>query len=199
GPPAPPPPATPAPPSATPAPPTATPAPPTATPPPSTATSVPPTGTSTQPTNTPVPPTDTPVLPTATSAPATPTQAPPTGTPVPGEFTFDLRLNGVFFRPWDHFLLTACIENPGEPVDVFEYILLDVYGNYWFWPSWSVEPDYRSRTIPSQAAGEETILDFWWPAGVGSAEGLLFWGAVLDSEFMMLLGDYDMVEFGYGG
>jgi Zinc carboxypeptidase len=182
----------------TPAPPTDTPVQPTDTPVPPTDTPAPPTDTPVPPTDTPVPPTDTPVPPTDTPVPSTNTPVPPTETPVPGEFEFSLGLNQEFYRPWDHFLLTTYIVNPDETMDVNEFIMLDVYNNYWFWPSWSEAVDFEARMLPANMMEEESILDFWWPAGVGSGNNIRFWGALLDPATSALIGNYDMVEFSYG-
>jgi len=191
---------TPVPPTDTPVPPTDTPVPPTDTPVPPTDTPVPPTDTPVPPTDTPIPPTDTPIPPTPTTAPGEPTNTPvqPTDTPTAGSIIFDLVLNQTYFKPWDHFLFTAIIENTLPIFDTHEYILLDVYGYYWFWPSWNDTGDYKEKTIPFGFVDEEIILDFWWPAAVGAADNIRFWGALIDPVSMDIIGDYDMVEFSYG-
>ncbi|MBN1550400.1 carboxypeptidase regulatory-like domain-containing protein [bacterium] len=210
------------PPTVTPVPPTSTPTaiPPTRTPT-STATPVPPTHTpiptdTPEPTITPSPTvtfTPTP-SPTATPEPPTPTQtytprfthtpnptetptASPTDTPAAGNISFELNLSNSFFKPWDHFHLTTTIINTLETRNLQEYVFLDVYGNFWFWPSWTNTVDFKTVTSVFGQKDVETILDFWWPAGVGNADGLMFWGGILDAETYELY-SYDMVEFGYG-
>ncbi len=204
-------------------PPTMTPTPPPTSTPTSTFTPVP-TSTFT-PTFTPVPtdtpspvPTSTPTQPdepTATPTPipsntATPTTGPgtPTNTPQPEstatptatpaeEYVFDLQLNKAMFEPWDHFLLSTVVTNNSATLEADEYILLDVYGEYWFWPSWGKELDFQRRTFEGGQVYEDTILDFWWPADSGTADGLRFYGALLDPAATTLIGNVDMVEFGY--
>ncbi len=171
-------------------PPTFTPTPaPTSTP---TTSPVPPTGTpSSTPTETPVPPTETPVPPTETSTPE------PTSTPV-GDLGIDLTLSLPYFTPFSLFKLETTITNPGETMQVHEYILLDVYGSYWFWPSWNQTGDFELRELQAGSVANDVILEFWWPAVSGSAENLKFWAALVDPETVTIVGAYDMVEFGYG-
>jgi hypothetical protein len=140
---------------------------------------------------------------TPTTGPGTPTHTPqpePTVTPTstPAENTvFDLRLNKTMFEPFDHFVLSTLIINNSATIEVDEYILLDVYGSFWFWPTWSQTLDFERRTIEAGETYEDTIIDIWWPAGAGSADDLRFYGALLDPETSTLVCNFDMVEFGY--
>jgi hypothetical protein len=192
---------TPVPPTDTPLPPTATPVPPTPTdtPVPPTATAppvptdtpvVPPTDTPVPPTDTPVPPTDTPVVP-----PTATTQPEPTWPP--GTVAIILELSKTIFHPGDHFELKCTDVNMGELLTVEQYIILDVWGSYWFWPSWSPLPDFQLRDLAPNSVTTESILSFTWPEGAGSASGLRFWGAYLRPGTSELVGDYSMIEWGY--
>jgi Peptidase family C25/Propeptide_C25/Peptidase family C25, C terminal ig-like domain len=193
---------TPAPPTETPAPPTETPIPPTETPIPPTETPAPPTDTPIPPTNTPVPPTDTPVPPTYTPDPptATPTVNPPTATPTegPDHIVLDLEISEEMFHSGDDFLLTRRAINPGPQITLDEWIILDVFGLFFFNPGWAEVPDYVMTTLEAYSDDTITIMEFVWPDGnFGTATGLRFWGAFLDPSTSTLVGDYDMVEFGY--
>ncbi len=198
----------------TPAPPTST---PTVSPPTFTPTPIPPTGTPTcTPTATPTitpSPTATPTMtPTATSTPVPPTDTPtatptdtptvmPTNTPTPtptiGEYNYDLQLNQTEYHGGDHFLLDVQIANPDAAIHAFEYIILDVYQNYYFWPGWTQDIDSKEVTIPAGSTDTENILDFEWPENTGSAQGIRFWGALVGYTDGQLIGNYDMVEFDY--
>ncbi len=84
---------------------------------------------------------------------------------------------------------------PQQNIDLF--VILDVYGSYFFYPAFT--PDVAWQDIQSLAQGMTTvsILTFDWPAGnFGSAQNLLFWGAMLDAS-SSLLGEYDVISFGY--
>ncbi len=129
---------------------------------------------------------------------ASPTPTPsPTPPPPPPTPRIELRLNGHHFRPGDHFLLELEIENggPGQIVDA--YVLLDVWGEHWFWPSWGSPVDYKRIQLPAGSNHEEVLLEFDWPAGAGTAAGIKFWGAVFSAGTFDLLGEIAMVEFGF--
>jgi len=196
-------------PTPTPIPPTDTPAPPTATVPPGTATytavptdtPVPPTATvpTGVPTNTPLPPTNTPVPPTATVPTGVPTNTPlpPTNTPYPDPY-ISLDLNQTQYTGGDPFILDVTMYNPLAETTIDEYILLDIYGmSYFFWPSWSEDVDYRQETLLQGQEKTHNIFNFTWPENVGSADGLKFWAAMLDSTTKELYGEFDFVEWGY--
>ncbi|MBN1550784.1 hypothetical protein JW979_04930 [bacterium] len=177
--------------------PTFTPVPPTDTPVP-TETPIPPTDTPI-PTETPIPPTNTP-RPTHTPVEPTPTTAPNTPTPTEGPTTIvmDLEISDTSFQAGDHFLLTRRAINPGPEVTLEEWIILDVYGMYWFYPRWMMTPDYVLTTLPGYSDETMTIMDFNWPEGnFGTVSGLYFWGAFLDPNTSQIVGSYDFVEFGY--
>ena len=80
-------------------------------------------------------PTDTPTsLPTE---PATPTSIPSaTAEPTPYCPSLEphLRLNKSNFSAGDDFLLECYFCNPGQDRLVDHYIILDIHGQYWFWP-----------------------------------------------------------------
>jgi photosystem II stability/assembly factor-like uncharacterized protein len=194
----------------TPPPPTNTPGPPTDTP---TATPVV-TATEAPPTETPTPAGTEPATatPTATMTPTPtpgggPTSTPQPGatdtpgvSPTPGELPTGchLFLNAELFVAGDPFILDAVVVNEEAVVlDVYEYILLDVWGEYYFWPTWTQVPDSVHRVLDPHTSSEQEILNFTWPAGAGSAAGLRFIGALVDQEAMEIVGVYTEVEFGF--
>ena len=193
--------------------PTETPPPPTDTPPP-TSTSPPPTATSAPPTATPTPPTDTPAPPTATLAPPTDTPTPtatasptptssptapvtPSATPLPTEPELDLRLNSALYVAGDRFVLELFITNPGPSVPTDVYVLLDVYQNYYFWPSWSQNVDRSAWTLPPWGSKQEMLLDFIWPSGAGAAAGIYFHAAMFQPGTFAFIGNYDSLSFAF--
>jgi hypothetical protein len=129
----------------------------------------------------------------------TPTPTPaPTGTPAPMDF--ELILNQPVYQAGDRFLLRSRIVNGGGDTLAEMYIVLDVYGEYYFWPSWIDYPpniDFRLQTIPGGGTLEETILDFTWPSGVGSGQHIVFWGAILDAATGSLLSQIASAVFNF--
>jgi len=141
--------------------------------------------------NTPVPPTSTP----APSPTAPPTVSP---TPEPEAVTFTLSLNQLLFQPQDQFLLLSAARNTTRSARALDcYILLDVYADYWFWPSWSQQVDKLNLTLRSGQTRDETVLDFTWPAGAGAADGIVFWGALFDAGTWNLTGEVARIEWGF--
>lgn len=132
--------------------------------------------------------------PTETPAPSPTVSPSPTPTCQPG---VQLVLNKSVFKPGDPFLLNArVVPDPDTPESLILWVALDVYGEFWFGPTWQQVPDsYPMGEM--HAPHLERILDFVWPVSTGSAEELKFWGAVTDESATDLIGTYDVVEFGF--
>ncbi|MBN1551779.1 hypothetical protein JW979_09935, partial [bacterium] len=146
------------------------------------------------------------VLPTPTPQPS-PTATPspiPTSTPVPPTPTptfnsgIDLHLNKSFYLPYDRFLFEADLTNGTSMAkDVDLYIILDVYSYYYFYPNWTDAVNFEPVHL-EQGLTERTIFDFEWPYVESTAQGIIFWGAMLEPSSAVLFGDYDYEVFGYG-
>ena len=97
----------------------------------------------------------------------------------------------------EEFLLSRSWGNPlTQPLAVQEYIVLDLEGDYWFWPGWRSEIDWLDRILPAGATDEAEILRFDWPEVSGSMDGIRFWGAFLGSGPEDVV--YDFVDWGFG-
>ena len=59
---------------------------------------------------------------------------------------------------------------------------MDVYGEFWYGPSWTQEPDAQTFNIPAETNADWTVFDFPWPAVDGSAIGLRFWGGIVNNS-----------------
>jgi Peptidase family C25 len=208
---------TPAPPTYTPLPPTATPVPPTDTPELPTETPVPSTHTPGSPTGTPVPPTATPPVPTITVTPTVPqptfTVPPqPTDTPAPS-FTATpsptampdqgmvLTLEDRDLEEGDEFYLHFDLYNPDpQSFECDVYLLLGVYGHYWCWPEWCdihEAIDYRRYRVGAESIHHEDVLQFFWPAGTGTASDLEFIGAVFMPDTWEIVGELQYLLWEY--
>lgn len=123
---------------------------------------------------------------------------PPTPTPTPMDLTSDLTMNDDYFTAGETFLLERTwINAMGAPQAVDEYIILDVAGLFWFWPSWSDTGDFSKWTVPVGGPTTDTILTFTWPQVSGEFTGIRFWSGFLAADTVDLL-SYDMIEWGYG-
>ncbi|MCD4653352.1 hypothetical protein K8T06_05400, partial [bacterium] len=134
--------------------------------------------------------------PTMTVTPQSTNTQQPTATQRPGSGA-EIRLSQTEYYPGDNFKLDLFISNVNPvPRNVSLYLLLDVYGAYWFGPGWSQNLEFYEI---SDLLGSQNIpiFDFIWPEILGYADGLRFWSAMLEQETQLLFGYYDMVEFGY--
>jgi len=151
-----------------------------------------------------VPPTFTP-----TPVPTGPATATPvvteTATPVPpcDEFTVELSMPSHHYTRGDACSLTASLCSPQpQPIELPVFVVLDVYGAYWFAPGWRAWPDegidYYARELPPGVSGIDVIPQFEWPEVEGTAAGIFFYGAILDATQTQLMGQLAAWEFGYG-
>ncbi|MCD4769137.1 MAG: right-handed parallel beta-helix repeat-containing protein [Bacteroidales bacterium] len=140
-------------------------------------------------TQTPTPTADIPG--TQTPLPNTPTSTPPT------DLTFNLIMPQTFYKEGDVFCLDIKMNAPyARNLDL--YVILDVFGIYYFAPMWSTELDNETISIESGQSSMEIIGDFPWPQVSETVTGLRFWGALTEVGNFDLAADIDMEEFGYG-
>jgi hypothetical protein len=127
------------------------------------------------PTNTPMPT----ITPTRTPAPT----STPTLTPTP-EYEIELLLNLPVFRPAALFKLELDVKNwktRENPLRLF--IVLDIYGDYFMFPSWTQQFDFMYVSVPVGHFGLE-VMQFMWPYNCGSADSLAFHAAFMDTDGM---------------
>jgi len=109
-----------------------------------------------------------------------------------------LTLNHDTFHAGDQFILTDLVVNASNsPLEVYEYIVLDVFQSYYFWPQWTQQDDRVRRQLDSNSAVEHTVLEFSWPAGAGAADGIRFLGAIFDTRSFTLVGEASIITFGF--
>jgi predicted outer membrane repeat protein len=170
--------------------PTSTPTPPspTETPPPPTSTPEPPTQTPRPPTDTPLPPTDVPSY--------TPN---PTETPDCSVLGCEIFMPLKYFTPGDDCFCDVLLCNPHHETysDVPVFAVLDIYGNYFFAPSFG-EFDYYSCLIPNGKILVNVLPRFTWPSGAGSASNVLWYAAMTNPAMTELFGELDTFTFGWG-
>ena len=98
----------------------------------------------------------------------------------------------------DQFELTYQIDNSnksGTNADL--YIVLDVWGNYYFYPTWSEDISYENIDIPEDTIIEKTILNFTWPEGAGEGNDIKFYIALCEPDTYNLLTDFDSCSFSF--
>jgi len=153
-------------------------------------------------TDTPPPtPTAEPTEPPTPTAEPTETPSPtaePTETPSPTPWSgVELWLSDTVFTAGDLFQLLARYQAPGaHQADL--YVLLDVWGEYWFYPGWTQQPQCATVTLSGSVPLNRLILQFTWPSGDnGAGEGLRFWSGLCSVATADLLGEIAFVEFGF--
>ncbi len=121
----------------------------------------------------------------------------PLPTPQP-LFRVTLDLSGSLFLPGDLFKLDVHIEKPDSQVYINQplIVLLDVHGEYFFYPSWHQDFDFSAIDIDEHIK-TVNLLDFVWPDITGSASGLVFYAAILNPSFSSIAGNWDSVTFGW--
>lgn len=140
----------------------------------------------------------------------TPTYTPtPTGTPTmtptpTPEYRISLALSETDFYPGDRFQLQVRVSNwlkRDNPLRLI--VVLDVFGDYFFYPSWAPDFDFQYVSLPVGESGV-WILDFDWPNGAGSVTGLMFHAAFMDTAGEAVIhgegdpsGGIASVEFGF--
>jgi len=112
-------------------------------------------------------------------------------------FAIDLHLSDDFFEPGDEFHLQCEIQRFGTTITVDQYIILDVYGLYFFWPGWADTLDNETHTYYDGYHETTTIFQFDWPQVGGHASNLKFYAGCLLSGTATLIGEVDIETFGY--
>ncbi|MBN2055669.1 hypothetical protein JW905_12140 [bacterium] len=144
--------------------------------------------------------------PTPTRPPGTPTPTPlPSGTvsPTPTQTptsaydrTIDVATNQGMYDAGDRFILFATLGNQGPAIIVDMYVVLDVYQNYYFYPSWGEELEYSVRNLLSNWTYDLILLDFIWPQVEFGAADITFWGAIIQHGGVDVL-DLSSTSFGW--
>ncbi len=121
----------------------------------------------------------------------------PTPTPTPAVVWYTLTMENTDLSPGDTFLLERTCGNPDiDTLTVDDYIILDVFGQYWFWPGWTETVDSDTYSLAPATQRTDEILTFIWPDVTGSITGLKFWGALLHAGSSDLIIFTD-IEWGY--
>lgn len=78
------------------------------------------------------------------------------------------------------------------------FVILDVFGELFFAPSFAMDADYYGETpfYPGRTV-VDVLPEFTWPENTGSASGILWYAALVSSDFTELFGEMDMFSFGW--
>ena len=105
-----------------------------------------------------------------------------------------------YFVPEDPCACHVTICNPGPDAlsRVPLFVVLEVFGSYYFAPTFS-SMDYYYYVRLEPGPHEVIVLDtFSWPGGVGTAWGITWCAAITDPEMSEIIGRMDTWSFGWG-
>jgi len=102
----------------------------------------------------------------------------------------------------DRFYLYFEVRNADSDNSTVDlYVLLDVFGEYWCWPSWqSIQMGLDGRmgvVLPAYFSESETVLDFIWPDITGAADGLMFYGLCCHASTFEIIGNLQVISWSY--
>ncbi len=152
-----------------------------------------------EPTNTPHPPTAT-LPPSWTPSPTMTATETPVQTPGCGNLGVTLWMPSHEFTPGDTCSchVVACNPGPTRYENIPLFVILDVFGDYYFWPDFSA---YAFEVIPvldTQPLIYPVLQPFQWPDGAGSVTGGVRWlAAMTNPEQTAVMGEMDIWAFGW--
>lgn len=128
--------------------------------------------------------------------------SPPPPTPPPSQAQLYFRMPKTYFYPGDVFYVDAIIDNPGPTqYDAALFVALNIYDDFWFWPTWVHYPDGLSWGWIDMNHGAwywEVMPAFQWPQIYASMSNLLLIGATLDNSMNHLLTNVAAQSWGFG-
>ena len=105
------------------------------------------------------------------------------------------------FRAEDEFWLECHVcNNSVDPMnDIATAVLLGVYGEFWFYPSWNAQQEFdvEYRDYKPGLTIFWAIEPFIWPEVGGHAIGLEFYSGLLNAQMDDLIGEFGHLTFGY--
>lgn len=107
-------------------------------------------------------------------------------------------------KPGERFNIWGYLYNPSGSTlnDVPVMILMEIAGMYWFWDGWTNDVDFAIMDVAPGVTAFPILPEFVWPdTGTASADGIRFYGAMLNSSMTDILGGMDglaMAEFSFG-
>jgi len=119
-----------------------------------------------------------------------------------GETGVTIRMPSRMFRAGDSCGCTVdvCNSDVSPITDHPLFVILDVYGNLFFAPSFNPEFDHYLADYPTFDPGRTTVEVlpvFSWPESAGSASGIQWIAALTNPEITGIVGDYDIFVFGW--
>jgi hypothetical protein len=123
----------------------------------------------------------------------------PPPTPTPGITGVTITMPAHQYRPGDICYCTVTVTNGDlEPlIDHPMFLILDVYGEIFFAPSFTTDFDYYSGPWPAGTTPVDALPVFTWPDTGTSASGIVWYAALTDPAVTRIVGEWDSWEFGW--
>lgn len=129
---------------------------------------------------------------------ATYTPTPGTGTPASYPTDMTLALNAGWFQGGDLLTLYAIVENRSfAAVSCLEWVVLDVFGAYYFYPAWTAEPQGQSLQLAPGGTSSTEILVVQLPQILDPGGPFFFHGLITDEQVTQVLSPWVRVVFGF--
>ncbi len=138
---------------------------------------------------------------TPTTAPGEPTNTPHPASPTPGDCTESgctISMPSHDFGAGDPCScdVLVCNATGATLTDIPVFVLLDVYGSYFFAPDFSEFAYYLMPLSPGNNP-IQVLPTFAWPTGAGAASGIKWYAAMTNPGMTELYGSLDTFEFGW--
>ncbi len=118
----------------------------------------------------------------------------------PATCTVEVKMPSTFYHAGDNCYCDVSVATgqtvSGNPL----VVILDVYGSYYFAPSWVNSMygyDYYSQTFNPPGGTVSVIPAFSWPEGTGSASGIKFYAAITNPSLSQLYSNLSTFTFGW--
>jgi len=127
----------------------------------------------------------------------------PTPTPTPDPtlcdtlgVTISMPSNDFTVNDMVNTIVTACNPDTTTVGNIPLFVILDVYGDMYFYPSFT-DFGYTVIDLPPGETDFVILPDFPWPPDAGSASGINWYAGMTNPEMTDLLGAYDSFTFGW--
>ncbi len=93
-------------------------------------------------------------------------------------------------------VVDLCNAELGILLDIPLFVVLDIYGSYYFAPSFD-DVDWYKVTVPPGKMTVTVLPEFPWPSNAGSASGIRWLAAMTNSRMTEIIGEMGEFTFGW--
>jgi hypothetical protein len=106
-------------------------------------------------------------------------------------------------HPGDPFYVDGILNNPSQPMeDVPVFFILNIASDFWFWPTWissDTGVDFNYIDVADGTTVIHVIDSMTWPeTGTLAMDNLVFYGAMLESDFSAIMGGFAEASWQFG-